>query len=300
MTNICPLSGSVFETPFVSVIIPHYNDLKRLSLCLDAVRSQNWPSDRMEVIVADNMSSQGPAAIDHIIAGRAKLVFAEEKGAGPARNCAVGAATGEILAFTDADCLPDTEWLERGVEALSGADIIGGRVDVMITHDNLLNPAEAFEVVYAFNNRHYVEKLNFTGTGNLFCHRAVFSAVGPFKVGMSEDLEWSRRAQAKGFSLRYCETAIVGHPARENWDQLLKKWARINRETFALSPPTLVHRLRFLGRAWLMPLSIIAHAPRIWRNSVLTGARDRWAALQGLVGLRLWRMIDAHRIVIGR
>lgn len=285
--------------PEVSVIIPHYNDLAGLDRCLAALCQQTTGMDRVEIIVADNMSPAGYEAVAAIVRGRAHLIIANERGAGPARNAGVAVSRAPILAFTDSDCVPEPQWLASGLSALSQHDVVGGRVNVLIDHDRPLHAVEAFEVVFAFDNRNYIEQKGFTGAGNMFCSRAVFDATGAFRVGMSEDLEWSHRARAAGFTIGYSEAAAVGHPARENWEQLVRKWARINRETFALGQPTVSHRLRFLVRGWLMPLSIVAHAPRIFRTPALASQRDRWAALKGLAGIRLWRMLDSHRIVFG-
>lgn len=286
--------------PLVSVIVPHFEDLARLGLCLDRLQQQTWPADRMEIIVADNMSPSGVAAVQAVTEGRAHLVLAPDRGAGPARNRGVEVASGSILAFTDADCMPAPDWIENGVAALSHADLVGGRMTVTARQGRPMSAAEAFETVFAFDNRRYVEKLHFTVTANLFCPRAHFDRIGPFRVGVSEDLEWSHRARAAGYRLSYCDAAAVAHPARETWDELFRKWARINRETFALAPPTIGHRIAFLARAWLMPLSILAHAPRIWRSEGLRSNQERWAALRGLAGVRLWRMVDSHRVALGR
>ena len=65
--------------------------------------------------------------------------------------------------------------------------------------------AEAFECVFAFDNRAYVLDKGFTVTANLFCSRALFEDVGPFLTGVSEDLEWCMRARSKGYRIGYAE-----------------------------------------------------------------------------------------------
>src|SRR5471032_2792442 len=90
-------------TPFVSVVIPHYNDLDNLTICLQRLRRQSWPSDRFEVIVADNNSTCGIEAVRRI-APDIRVVPAAEQGAGPARNAGVAVARGDVLAFIDSDC----------------------------------------------------------------------------------------------------------------------------------------------------------------------------------------------------
>lgn len=128
----------------VSVIIPHYNDLASLDLCLAALARQSYPARDTEIIVADNASPQGPGAIEKIIAGRARLTIVREKGAGPARNGGAAASTGEMLAFIDADCIADPGWLEAGIAALSRCDFAGGRVDVLTSNGGRMSPTEAF------------------------------------------------------------------------------------------------------------------------------------------------------------
>src|SRR5688572_18224951 len=100
------MNNSGEETPQVSVIVPHYGDLANLDRCLSALVRQTYPRERFEIVVADNGSPQGEAAVLQAIAGRARLTIVAEKGAGPARNGGVAVSQGRILAFTDADCRP--------------------------------------------------------------------------------------------------------------------------------------------------------------------------------------------------
>ncbi len=281
--------------PRISIVIPHFNDPGGLDRCLTALVGQTTTPD--EIIVADNMSPQGAAAIAAIVAGRAALVIARERGAGPARNAGVAAATGDILAFTDSDCVPEPGWLQAGVAALADADLVGGRMTVLVPA-GARSGAEAFEQVFAFDNEAYVRRKGFTVTANLFCPRAVFDAVGGFRVGVSEDLEWCHRARAAGYRLGYAPDAVVGHPARHDWTALIGKWRRINAESYGLVSGSLGGRIGWLARSWAMPASILAHAPRILRSPALADGAERRAALATLVRLRLWRFADAHRLLI--
>jgi len=279
--------------PIVSVIVPHYRDFERLGLCLEALQRQTYPSDRFEIIVADNGSPEGEAALTAAIRGRARQVIVPEKGAGPARNGGAALARGDILAFIDSDCIPEPEWLAEGVRALSGGDFAGGRVRVLVERENAPRPVEAFEAVFAFDNERYVKQLGFTVTANLFCPKALFEAVGGFRVGVSEDLEWSHRARAAGRRLVYAERAVVGHPARASWDELIRKWKRLNAETFALQAGRPGYRLRWLLRSSLLPASAIAHTPKVLTSPALSSWGQRWGALTVLYRLRFWRLVDA-------
>ena len=105
-----------------SVIVPHYDDLRGLDICLSALAKQTLPKANFEIIVADNNSPQGPQEVAKVIAGRARLISVAEKGAGPARNGGAAASTGEVLAFLDSDCVPEPQWLTEGLAALAGYD----------------------------------------------------------------------------------------------------------------------------------------------------------------------------------
>src|SRR6185437_9924334 len=214
----------------VSVIVPHYNDLGGLEICLAALGRQSFPAERTEIVVADNNSPQGIAAVEKVVAGRARVVVVTERGAGPARNGGAAASRGEILAFIDSDCRADPAWLAEGLKALEGCDIAGGSVDVLVKDAENMTAAEAFERIFAFNMERYVKEKGFVGSGNLFCRRGVFESVGPFGTGVSEDVDWSHRATAKAFRIGYAPLAAVGHPARRSWDELKNKWSRINSE----------------------------------------------------------------------
>jgi glycosyltransferase involved in cell wall biosynthesis len=286
--------------PEISVIIPHYQDLDGLEVCLTRLELQSLPRERFEIVVADNNSPVGLNAVEAVVAGRAKVVVCREKGAGPNRNAAVAASSGEILAFIDSDCQAETGWLAAGVAGLERYGLVGGRVTVLVDDPAQLSGAEAFEAVFAFDFKTYINKRGFTGAGNMFCRRATFDLVGPFMNGLSEDKEWSQRAVEMGVSLGYIDAAVVGHPARRNWRELVAKWRRLNAESF------LLHRKRGGGRAWwivrclAMPASAIAHTPKVLTARSLTNVQGRFRALATLYGIRLWRMVDGLRLAIGR
>lgn len=284
--------------PTVSVIVPHFNDLKGLDTCLGRLASQTYPADRFEVIVGDNASPCGIEAVRACAGSRARVLLVEERGAGPARNGAVAQATGEILAFIDSDCVPEHDWIEEGVRALSQYDFIGGQVNVLVDDEARMTPSEAFERVFAFDFKTYIEKKGFTGAGNLFCPRSLFDAVGGFRVGLSEDLEWSRRAIAAGFRLGYAPKVVIGHPARRSWAELTRKWRRMDEEAFGLSHGRPGRRLRWFLRAMAMPASAVVHTPKVLASRKLHGPRQRLDAIGILFAIRFWRLQDCLSLLV--
>ena len=95
-----------------------------------------------------------------------------------------------------------------------------------------MTAAEAFESVFAFQNERYVKHRGFTVTASMFVPRSVFDAVGPFENGVPEDIDWCRRARAKGYRIGFAPRSIVGHPARRTMDELERKWRRLTLEWF--------------------------------------------------------------------
>ena len=287
------------EAPSVSVIVPHYDDLARLDLCLAALGRQTYPADDLEIIVSDNASPCGQAAVEAAIAGRARLAVTASPGAGAARNGGVAFARGQILAFTDCDCQPEPDWLVKGLAALEGYDFVGGAMKVLVNDPASLTSAEAFERVFAFDNAAYVKRKGFTVTANLFCRRAVFEAVGGFLVGVPEDVEWSHRARAAGYRIGYAPDAVVGHPARRSWAELTTKWQRLNTEQFGLIKDRPFGRWLWLARNALLPVSALAHTPKVMRSAQVSSLKQRLGALGMLYRMRLWRLADAAQLVAG-
>lgn len=272
----------------VSVVIPHFDDLAGLRTCWDALRLQSLDPRRFEVVVADNNSTCGIDAVRRAAPG-VRVVPAPLQGAGLARNAGAGATSAPVIAFLDSDCVPDSDWLAQGLEALEGYDFIGGQVIAFAETQDSPNPVEAFEIVFSFNFRRYVERVGFTGTGNMFVKRAVFERVGGFRAGVSEDMEWSFRARAMGFRLGYAERAVVGHPARKTWAELTRRWSRMLAEDLQLARETRFGALRYALKAAAMPLSIIPHAIVVGRSAKLPGSRAKVGAALVLARLRLWR-----------
>lgn len=283
--------------PEISIIVPHYNDLGNLRHCLEALKRQTLAAARFEVIVADNGSADGIAAVTQVAGDFARVVFTLKRGAGLARNAGAEVARGDVLAFTDSDCRPDPEWLENGINALRGFDFVGGRMRVTSEHEDRRTPVEAYEAVFAFNNERYVRTRGFTVTANLLMERKVFDAVGGFRAGVSEDVEWCRRATRAGFRLGYASEAIISHPARRNWIELIKKWRRLTHEMYMLSIDEGRGRIAWFVRSWLVLASPLWNARVVLSSRELHSAAERRGALAVLFALRIWRFVESLRLL---
>lgn len=280
----------------IAIIIPHYNDVVRLERCLAALTEHDLTG--CEVLVVDNGSTQ---PLDGVQARfpAIRFVTEQEKGAAAARNRGVRETTAPLLMFIDADCVPAPDWVAVGRAVADKADVIGGRVEVFDETPPPRSGAEAFEAVFAFDFRQYIEVQGFSGTGNLITRRDVFEDVGPFRGGVSEDTDWSFRATAKRYSLIYEDGLRVGHPSRQDWSALRGKWLRLTREQFGLKVHDPKSRLLWVIKALAMPASILAHLPKVMTSPKLSGPGDRWRAAGTLIRLRLLRMVWMLRQAAG-
>jgi cellulose synthase/poly-beta-1,6-N-acetylglucosamine synthase-like glycosyltransferase len=287
----------VSNRPFVSVVIPHYNDLDALSICIASLQRQTWPADRLEIIVADNNSTCGIDVVT-VMAPGCHVVPAPIQGAGPARNAGAAAAHGDILAFIDSDCDPQPDWVESGVRALTKYDFAGGRVVTAARNPQRPSPVEAWEVVFGFDFERYILIEGYTGSGNMWVWRKVFDAVDGFRAGVAEDMDWSFRATAAGFRLGYEPGAVVSHLARSDWSELLRRWRRVLAEHYLLTEEKPFGTLRWAAWTVGMPLSIIPHSVKILRSKHLLRLQDKASAIAVLVAHRLWRAYYMGRLMV--
>lgn len=210
-------------TPRVSVIIPVYRDWATLARCLDALAAQTLPAAEFEVLVVSN-EPDPPAPLART---GVRLLHEPRGHSYAARNGGLAAARGAILAFTDADCRPDADWLAAGAAALArtGADLVAGRIRV---ESETQGPAVDYEAAFAFRQDDNVRH-GHAATANLFVHRRVFERVGPFDAALQSggDFEFCQRAVRAGCRLDYAASAVVGHPARDSLAALLRKNRRV-------------------------------------------------------------------------
>ena len=214
--------------PLVSVIIPVYNDASRLRVCLGCLQAQRYSP--FETIVVDN-GSEDLAAVAAAVAEcpAARLVCEAMPGSYAARNRGIAVARGEVLAFTDADCVPSANWIEAGVAALRSQPNCGlaaGAIEIVM--HNPQHPVELFESVMALSQQKFVTQDHYGATANVFTWAAVFEQVGQFNSALksSGDVEWGQRVFAAGYAQIYAEQAKIQHPARASFADLARQTSR--------------------------------------------------------------------------
>lgn len=242
--------------PFVTVIIPVFNGAKQLACCLDALRLQTYASDRFEALVVDNGSTDDSVEVA-LNYSFVKVVKELKPGSYAARNTGILHARGEILAFTDADCIPTNNWLETAVARLNENEkiIIVGNISIFANS----NPSsvELYDMAVSFPQKNYVEKWKFGATANLIAHRKTFDQVGNFDGELKScgDVQWGQRASEAGFDLVYADDVVVRHPARRTIDSLMSKVRRIagGVEDLQREHPTIIHPMKTSLLRQLLP-----------------------------------------------
>ncbi len=221
------------DLPTVSVIVPVYADAAGARRCLGALRAQDYPRELTELLVVDNGSP--PADVEALhqacTEAGARLIQEQRPGSYAARNCGIDAARGQILAFTDADCLPRPSWLSAGVACLQRAPSIaavGGEINIFPAVRGRPNLIEQYDGS-TLRQADFVERLHFAATANLLVRRTTFDAAGPFDASLKShgDFEWGQRVHHLGLTLGYCAEAAVDHPARGTFASTVKKARRL-------------------------------------------------------------------------
>lgn len=266
-----------------AVIIPHYEDHERLARCLAALKPQL--KGDVEVLVVDNASTRPPQVPSGI-----RLVVEPAKGAAHARNRGVAETTAPLLLFLDCDCVPNPDWVNKAITISNRASLIGGRIVLFDETPPPRSGAEAFEAIFAFNNRDYILRKGFSVTANLVVHREAFDLVGGFRAGLSEDLDWCRRATAADCRLIYSEELQVFHPSRSDWPALRQKWRRLTDESWGLRKGNMASRVAWGLRALAMLASVLVHLPRVLRADLIT-VGEKKSALITMVRLRWVRCV---------
>ena len=220
--------------PKISVIIPVFNDQRGINACLVALARQTLPASSFEVIVVDNDSS--PPILLNTTGQSIHLIHCPHPGSYSARNFGITKAKGEILAFTDADCQPEEDWLKHAIAPLiKDANIIVGG-DVLVSTRSSPNALELYQKLTAFDQRKNIEELGFSVTANLIARKTIFDHIGTFDEELlaGGDLEWCWRAKQAGYAIHHQESAAVYTPARTSLSDAIRQARRVQGGRIAL------------------------------------------------------------------
>jgi glycosyltransferase involved in cell wall biosynthesis len=222
---------AISRYPFVSIIVPALNEEQMIRDCLLSLVHLEYPKERREILVVDNGSTDRTAEI----VSSFPVQYLYEKRIGPpaARNRGIGASKGELIAFTDADCIASRAWLSELVKAFEAKDVgaVAGEVVAYPTK----TPAEWYAAkVRHLSPQKYLARplLPFAAFANLAFRREVFDRIGP----LDEDIPWgestdycTRFFRESGLQLQFAPKALIFHRHRSTSREFFRQQVRYGR-----------------------------------------------------------------------
>ena len=242
--------------PFVSVVIPAHNEGKFITDCIDSVLANDWPHDRLEILVIDHSSTDSTATLAR--AAGAPVISIQGGNIGTVRNVGLKASKGDIIAYVDGDCTVPATWIRTAVNILGSDKTIGA------VGGPCLSPAGGTWIEHGLapsSSRAGVAKsANTLATSSLILRTALLREIGGFDELLlsGEDDQLSNRIRARGLSLvsaSDCHIVHYGYP--RTWRELIAKerWHGSNhlevRSEFDL---TLILSVVFLLSSLVIPI----------------------------------------------
>lgn len=226
--------------PLVSIVIPTKNNENTIEKCLNSILFLNYQN--FEVIVVNDGSQDKTQQIlekfkEKFEHRNISYTILKTNGVGPssARNLAIKIARGEYIAFTDADCIVDKEWLNELIRGFGcSSEVMGVGGDQKSPEDdtdfgklvNLFMQTTGFITEYVKSeNKQKFSETSHNPTCNVMYKKEVFDKVGYFLEGLwpGEDVELDYRIKKTGYKLVFNPEAIVYHYRPEN----IKKFAKM-------------------------------------------------------------------------
>jgi glycosyltransferase involved in cell wall biosynthesis len=286
----------------VSVVIPAHNAADDIGVQLQALAEQDYDG-RVEVIVADNLSTDGTGA-RALERGRALgldirvVEAAGTAGVSHARNVGCAAARGELIAITDADDLVARGWLSALTETARGYDMAGGSLDATV-----INPPEVQgwrELPRPDQLPTRFDFLPYAHGCNLAIWRDVWAASDGWDESIRkgcDDIEFAWRLQLAGRTLGVAPGAVVHYRFRDT----IRGHAR-QMHDYHRNSGLLVRRFRPYGLRQSRPIGVVWNVWHLLRavpgaarsrrsRAVLAGqVANLWARIRTSVEYRVWAL----------
>ncbi len=198
-----------------SVIIPAFNAEKTLARTLHALESQTLSRQEWQAIVVDDGSTDATASLVASFHW-ARGISIPHRGAAAARNRGAALARGEILLFTDADCEPQPDWIEKMLAPFDDPNVVGAKGTYRTSARGMTARFVQLEYEEKYERMRRVEQIDFIDTYSAAYRREVFLTTSgfdeSFPTASVEDQEFSFRLAERGCRLVFVPDAIVFHP----------------------------------------------------------------------------------------
>jgi glycosyltransferase involved in cell wall biosynthesis len=293
----------------ISVVIPVLNAAKYLPRCLKALADQKH--EDVEFIFVDNGSKDGSAMIIREFMRKnaelkIKILTEKQPGASASRNKGAQKSDGDWIAFTDADCIADPNWLadlynaaqtDPGLGALAGCIMPFPTKNIFARFLGLYTlPANREERVY----RSFTLIQGGFPTANLTVSKAVFKKVGGFDVSIpiyGEDHDLCAKIYETGFGIKTLTNALVYHNHRKNILSLIKQAYGFGK-SHAYSLRKLVAGAFIFSMPWLNIQKFKAGI-RFWCDCNQADKKFIFSLILGFLWWPLWPLVMAYFLYIG-
>jgi lipopolysaccharide/colanic/teichoic acid biosynthesis glycosyltransferase/glycosyltransferase involved in cell wall biosynthesis len=201
-------------SPRISVVVPAYNSENTISCCLNGLLNQTIPRDQYEIIVVDDASKDNTRAVVQTYPD-IRLVTIPHGGPAAGRNAGAKLAAGEILAFTDSDCVPTPDWLRCLTSPFEDAEIVGVKGAYRTLQSEIVARFVQLEYESKYRRMKQRSYIDFIDTYSAAYRKDVFLQNNgfdtSFPVASVEDQEFSFRLASKGYRMVFAPSAIVHH-----------------------------------------------------------------------------------------
>ena len=212
------------KTARFSIIVPAYNSECTLAFCLQALTDQTLPKELYEIIVVDDGSTDSTPEIAH----RFNVHCISQKNSGPAsaRNTGASVAVGDIILFTDSDCIPNPNWLEEMVKPFSDPNVTGVKGCYRTRQTGLIARFAQMEFEDRYDLLSKSRYIDMVDTYSAAFRKEVFLEMGGFDTHFpkanNEDTELSYRLAAHGYRMVFSPDAVVFHTHPATLSRYLK------------------------------------------------------------------------------
>jgi glycosyltransferase involved in cell wall biosynthesis len=207
-----------------SVIIPAYNAENTLYSCLESLADQSLPKEDYEVIVVDDGSTDGTSKIAQDF--NVKYIFQTNQGPAAARNKGARSAEGDIILFTDSDCVPAHNWIHEMVSPYNDNEVIGVKGAYKTRQAELAARFAQAEFEDRFDLLTKSPSIDMIDTYSAAFKKEVFFKMGGFDenfpVANNEDTDLSYRMAIAGHKLVFNPRAFVYHTHPDMFIKYLK------------------------------------------------------------------------------
>lgn len=207
----------------ISVIIPAYNAEKTLPYTLRALQNQTLPRSLYEIIVVDDGSQDGTGSLAREFGVRYRRQ--NKEGPAAARNLGVRIARGDIVLFTDSDCIPKEDWIEKMVKPFEDPRVAGVMGRYLTRQREFCARFVQLEFEERFSLLKGHENIDLVPSFAAAFRRSIFEEVGGFDahypLANNEDVELSYKIAARGYKMIFADDAVVYHRHPSDWKKYL-------------------------------------------------------------------------------